>query len=114
MSNHALYLVALERARERGLLQRQTVLRDEAARLEIGYRVGRMLVIREVMRQAPAGFSAATKCFCTEHEWAVSQFVARAARAGRHPVGRRHQGALLRTRLHDHGRHVERDAQHPR
>ncbi|MEJ7562698.1 MAG: acyl-CoA dehydrogenase family protein [Ilumatobacteraceae bacterium] len=77
VSNHALYLVALERARERGLLQRQTVLRDEAARLEIGYRVGRMLVIREVMRQAPAGFSAATKCFCTEHEWAVSQFVAR-------------------------------------
>jgi len=77
VSNHALYLVALERARERGQLQRQTVLRDEAARLEIGYRVGRMLVIREVMRQAPAGFSAATKCFCTEHEWAVSQFVAR-------------------------------------
>ncbi len=77
VSNHALYLVALERARERGLLQRQTVLRDEAARLEVGYRVGRMLVIREVMRQAPAGFSAATKCFCTEHEWAVSQFVAR-------------------------------------
>jgi len=77
VSNQALYLVALERARERGLLQRQTVLRDEAARLEIGYRVGRMLVIREVMRQAPAGFSAATKCFCTEHEWAVSQFVAR-------------------------------------
>ncbi|MDQ3177035.1 MAG: acyl-CoA dehydrogenase family protein [Actinomycetota bacterium] len=77
VSNYALYLVALERARERGLLQRHTVLRDEAARLEIGYRVGRMLVIREVMRQAPAGFSAATKCFCTEHEWAVSQFVAR-------------------------------------
>ncbi|CAN5736895.1 acyl-CoA dehydrogenase family protein [soil metagenome] len=77
VSNHALYLVALERARERGLLQRHTVLRDEAARLEIGYRVGRMLVIREVMRRAPAGFSAATKCFCTEHEWAVSQFVAR-------------------------------------
>ena len=77
VSNQALYLVALERARERGLLRRQTVLRDEAARLEIGYRVGRMLVIREVMRQAPAGFSAATKCFCTEHEWAVSQFVAR-------------------------------------
>jgi len=30
-----------------------------------------------VLRQAPAGFSAATKCFCTEHETAVSEFVAR-------------------------------------
>jgi hypothetical protein len=27
-------------------------------------------------RQAPAGFSAATKCFCTEHEWRVAEFVA--------------------------------------
>jgi alkylation response protein AidB-like acyl-CoA dehydrogenase len=34
-------------------------------------------VIREVLHQAPAGFSAATKCFCTEHEWDVAQFVSR-------------------------------------
>ena len=27
--------------------------------------------------QAPAGFSAATKCFCTEHESRVADFVAR-------------------------------------
>ena len=27
--------------------------------------------------QAPAGFSAATKCFCTEHEWRVAEFVAK-------------------------------------
>jgi alkylation response protein AidB-like acyl-CoA dehydrogenase len=47
------------------------------AALETGYRIGRILVIREVLRQAPAGFSAATKCFCTEHEWRVAQFVAR-------------------------------------
>jgi alkylation response protein AidB-like acyl-CoA dehydrogenase len=33
-------------------------------------------VTREVLRQAPAGFSAATKCFCTEHQWRVAQFVA--------------------------------------
>ena len=45
--------------------------------IEIGYRVGRLLVYREVLRQAPAGFSAATKCFCTEHEWRVAEFVAR-------------------------------------
>jgi alkylation response protein AidB-like acyl-CoA dehydrogenase len=31
-----------------------------------------------VLRQAPAGFSAATKCFCTEHEQDVAEFVARA------------------------------------
>ena len=39
--------------------------------------MGRLLVYREVLRQAPAGFSAATKCFCTEHEWRVAQFVAK-------------------------------------
>ena len=33
--------------------------------------------VREVLRQAPAGFSAATKCFCTEHEQRVAGFVAR-------------------------------------
>jgi alkylation response protein AidB-like acyl-CoA dehydrogenase len=32
-------------------------------------------VIREVLKQAPAGFSAATKCFCTEHEARVADFV---------------------------------------
>ncbi|HRE03239.1 MAG TPA: acyl-CoA dehydrogenase family protein, partial [Ilumatobacteraceae bacterium] len=40
-------------------------------------RIGRILVIREVLKQAPAGFSAATKCFCTEHEQRVAEFVAR-------------------------------------
>ncbi len=52
-------------------------MRQEIAALEIGYRIGRMLVIREVLKQAPAGFSAATKCFCTEHEVRVADFVAR-------------------------------------
>ena len=31
-----------------------------------------------MLKQAPAGFSAATKCFCTEHEQRVAEFVARA------------------------------------
>jgi alkylation response protein AidB-like acyl-CoA dehydrogenase len=44
----------------------------------MGYRIGRILVIREVLRQAPAGFSAATKCFCTEHQQKVDNFVFRA------------------------------------
>ena len=72
VSNHALYRMAVERADLTDPLVRQ-----EIARLETGYRVGRILVTREVLRQAPSGFSAATKCFCTEHEWRVAEFVAR-------------------------------------
>ena len=34
-------------------------------------------MIREALKQAPAGFSAATKCFCTEHEQRVADFVSR-------------------------------------
>ena len=51
--------------------------KQEIAALETAYRIGRILVTREVLRQAPAGFSAATKCFCTEHEQRVASFVAR-------------------------------------
>ena len=70
VSNHALYKVALERAD-----RSDPRVRQQIARLEEKYRIGRILVIREVLHQAPAGFSAATKCFCTEHEWDVAQFV---------------------------------------
>ena len=73
VSNQALYRHALERADTD-----DPVVRQEIAGLETAYRVGRMLVIREVLRQAPVGFSAATKCFCTEHEARVADFVARA------------------------------------
>ncbi len=52
------------------------VVRQEIASLEIGYRIGRILVYREALGQAPAGFSAATKCFCTEHEQKVADFAA--------------------------------------
>ncbi len=72
VSNYALYRIALERADTTN-----PVVRDEIASLEIGYRIGRILVIRETLKQAPAGFSAATKCFCTEHEVRVSEFVSR-------------------------------------
>jgi alkylation response protein AidB-like acyl-CoA dehydrogenase len=57
---------------ERGGIDR---LRQEISDIDIGYRVGRILVIRETLRQAPAGFSAATKCFCTELETKISNFV---------------------------------------
>jgi alkylation response protein AidB-like acyl-CoA dehydrogenase len=72
LSNVALYRMARDRAD-----MSDPVVRQEVARLETGYRLGRMLVTREVMRQAPAGFSAATKCFCTEHEQRVADFIAR-------------------------------------
>jgi alkylation response protein AidB-like acyl-CoA dehydrogenase len=72
VSNQALYRLAMERADTTDPL-----LRHEIATLEATYRIGRILVAREVLGQAPKGFSAATKCFCTEHEWRVAQFVAR-------------------------------------
>ena len=71
VSNYALYRVALERAD-----RTDPVVRQRIAALETAYRIGRILVVREVLHQAPAGFSAATKCFCTEHEAHVADFVA--------------------------------------
>lgn len=72
VSNYALYCIAREQADVSHPLVRQ-----EIAALETGYRIGRVLVVREVLKQAPAGFSAATKCFCTEHEQRVADFVFR-------------------------------------
>jgi len=76
VSNRALFDLAVERASADGRLS-DPLVRQDIARVEARYRIGRVLVIREVLRQAPAGFSAATKCFCTEHEVAVADFVAR-------------------------------------
>jgi alkylation response protein AidB-like acyl-CoA dehydrogenase len=72
LSNHSLYLDALERADTTDPLVRQDI-----ARLETGYRLGRLLVLREVLQQGPKGFSAATKTFCTEHEQRVAEFASR-------------------------------------
>ena len=90
------------------------IVRQEIARLETGYRLGRLLVMREVLGQGPTGFSAATKCFCTEHEWEVARVRGPRARARGHAVGPARPGPDVRAGLHDHGRHLERDAQHPR
>ena len=60
VSNRALYLAAVARADRADL-----VVRQEIAAIESGYALGRLLVIREALGQAPKGFSAATKCFCT-------------------------------------------------
>ena len=72
VSNRALYDLAVKRAD-----RTDPRVRDEMAAIETGYRLGRILVTREVLGQAPAGFSAATKCFCTEHEVRVAEFVSR-------------------------------------
>jgi alkylation response protein AidB-like acyl-CoA dehydrogenase len=54
------------------------IVRDELARIESVYRIGRLLVLREVLGQAPRGFSAATKTFCTKLEQRVANFCSRA------------------------------------
>ena len=97
------------------------IVRQELAAIETGYRIGRLLVLRETLRQAPAGFSAATKTFGTEFEQRVAAFCARVL--GPHALlwgednglgGRAARRAVLRARVHDHGRHHPDPAQHPR
>ena len=53
------------------------VLRQEVAALESGYRIGRLMVLREVIGQAPPGWSAITKTYCTEFEQRVAGVCAR-------------------------------------
>lgn len=53
------------------------IVRQEIAALETRHRIGRLLVLREVLGQAPPSFSAATKTFCTEHEQRIAEFCAR-------------------------------------
>ena len=72
VSNRALFDLAVSRAD-----RSDPLIRQEIAKLDIDYKVGRLLVMRSVMGQAPAGFAAATKCMCTEHEQRVADFVAR-------------------------------------
>ncbi len=50
------------------------LLRQRISRLETDYRIGRLMVLREVLGQAPKAFSAATKTFCTEYEQRVAAF----------------------------------------
>lgn len=52
------------------------LVRQQVAALETDYRLGRLLVLRETIGQAPKGFSAATKTFCTEYEQRVASFCA--------------------------------------
>ena len=69
VSNRRLYVEAVAEADTNDPLLRQTI-----ASLESMYRIGRLLVLREVLGQAPPGFSAATKTICTEFEQRVAEF----------------------------------------
>jgi alkylation response protein AidB-like acyl-CoA dehydrogenase len=89
MSNRMLYEESRTRAD-----RTDPVVRDEIARLETGYRIGRLLVIREVLGQAPRSFSAATKVFCTEHEQRVASFITRVAGAQAMLAGRAARAAV--------------------
>ncbi|HEY2813795.1 MAG TPA: acyl-CoA dehydrogenase family protein [Acidimicrobiales bacterium] len=74
VSNYALYRDLLES----GCIDRHDpIVRQELAAIETCYRIGRLLVIRETLKQAPAGFSAATKTFGTEFEQRLANFAAR-------------------------------------
>ena len=52
------------------------LVRQEMAHIETGYKIGRHMVLRNVLRQNPfAQYSAVTKTWCTEFEQRVANFV---------------------------------------
>lgn len=73
VSNYALYRDVMAS----GLVDHDDPLvRQELAAIETSYRIGRLLVLRETLGQAPKGFSAATKTFGTEFEQRLASFCA--------------------------------------
>jgi alkylation response protein AidB-like acyl-CoA dehydrogenase len=69
VSNKAVYRMALAAADASDPLVRQDI-----GYFESGYAIGRDMVLRNVLRQAPAGYSSVTKVFCTEFEQRVAEF----------------------------------------
>ena len=53
------------------------LVRQEIAAIETGYRIGRLLVLREVLGQGRQAVLRATKTFCTELEQRIAQFCGR-------------------------------------
>jgi len=51
-------------------------IRQEMAAIESRYRIGRLMVLRNVVGQGPTGYSAVTKTVCTELEQSVASFAA--------------------------------------
>ncbi|MDY7102364.1 MAG: acyl-CoA dehydrogenase family protein [Actinomycetota bacterium] len=74
VSNRALYEDALASADTS-----DPNLRQAFARAETIYRIGRHLVLREVLGQAPKGWSALTKTLCTEFEIEVAELAGKVA-----------------------------------
>ena len=69
VSNKAVYNLALKEANRSDPLTRQ-----EVGYFESQYSIGRDMVLRNVLRQAPPGYSSVTKVFCTEFEQEVADF----------------------------------------
>lgn len=67
------------------------IVRQRIAALESDYVIGRLMVLREIVGQAPPSYSAETKTFCTEYEQRVATFCGQvlgvAALAWDQPVG---------------------------
>ncbi|MCP3912689.1 MAG: acyl-CoA dehydrogenase [Actinomycetia bacterium] len=74
VSNRALYHDALTLADTSDPTIRQAIAHCESI-----YKIGRHMVMQEVLGQAPKGWSAITKTLCTEFEIEVAQFCARVA-----------------------------------
>ena len=74
VSNRRLFLDAVARAD-----MDDPLIRQEVAALSGGFVIGRHMVLREVLQQAPPGFSAVTKTWCTEFEQRVAEFCVRVA-----------------------------------
>ncbi len=75
VSNYALYRDVM--ATDGLVDRRDRAVRQELAAIETAYRIGRLMILRESLRQAPSGFSAVTKTYATEFEVRLAGFCAR-------------------------------------
>ncbi len=68
--------------------------RQQLARIQTRYAIGRLMVLHNVMGQAPRGYSALTKIFCSEFEQEVANFCASVAGADAMLGNRVSRGAI--------------------
>ncbi len=76
LSNRAIYDVLLDEVRAAGGIA-DPLIRQELARAETIYTLARQMIMREVVGQAPAGWSAITKTLATEFELDVADLCGR-------------------------------------
>jgi alkylation response protein AidB-like acyl-CoA dehydrogenase len=77
VSNRSLYDLIRNDVRDRGEHISDPLLRQEFAKAETIYTIARHMILREVMGQAPAGWSAITKTLATEFETDVANLCGR-------------------------------------